>query len=167
MGTREVNIDVSGILKRVRSRLRDKGIDLDIPDGFDVFGEGEGARVKVVCVAPDLKESVAEMGRRQRDQVVMVRVDAETLESLDAWVATGAVKSRSEAAALFIREGLKVRADELAQLRDALREVREAQERLRSRAREVFGREPDAAQEDAAREDAAREDDAAAPGASQ
>lgn len=141
MRTKEVNIDVSGILKRVQSRLRDKGIDFDFPDGFDVFGDCEGPRVKVVCVAPDLQESVEEMGRQQRDQVVMVRVDAETLASLDAWVATGAVKSRSEAAALFIGEGLKVRADELAQLSDALREVREAQERLRNRAREVFGQE--------------------------
>lgn len=144
MTTREVNIDVSGILERVRSRLKERGIDFEFPDGFDIFDAAGGPRVKVVCVSPDLKESVEEMGRRQRDQVVMVRIDAETLERLDAWVATGAVKSRSEAAALFIREGLEVRADELEQLRDALREVAEAQERLRNRAREVFGQEVDA-----------------------
>ena len=137
--TKEVNIDLGALWERLHSRLRDKGIDIDIPEGFDIFGDSDGPRVKVVCVTPDLKESVEEMGRKQRDHVVMVRIDAETLESLDAWVATGAVKSRSEAAALFIREGLKVRADELEQLRDALREVQEAQERLKSRAREIFG----------------------------
>ena len=71
----------------------------------------------------------------------MVRVDEATLEALDAWVATGAVKSRSEAAALFIREGLELRADELEQLRDALREVQEAQDRLKAKAREIFGEE--------------------------
>jgi hypothetical protein len=54
-------------------------------------------------------------------------------------VETGAVKSRSEAAALFIKEGLKVRAKELEQLRGALKGVEEAKEKLRARAREVFG----------------------------
>ncbi len=80
-----------------------------------------------------------EMGRSPRDQVVMVRVDSETSEALDAWVETGAVKSRSEAAALFIREGLKVRADELERLRGALTDVEKARERLRKEARKVFG----------------------------
>jgi hypothetical protein len=49
------------------------------------------------------------------------------------------VKSRSEAAALFIREGLKVRADELEHLRDALHDVEEARAKLRRRARDVIG----------------------------
>lgn len=135
----DVNINLSKIWERIQTRLHEKGIDLDFPEDFN-FGEGL-PHVKVVCVAPDLKQSVEEMGQTQREHVVMVRVDAETLNDLDAWVATGAVKSRSEAAALFIREGLKVRSDELAQLRDALREVREAQERLKSRAQEIFGKD--------------------------
>ncbi len=53
----------------------------------------------------------------------------------------GRVLDLSLGAAPFIREGLKVRADELDQLRDALREVREAQEKLKNRAREIFGQE--------------------------
>ena len=56
---------------------------------------------------------------------------------------TGAVKSRSEAAAVFIREGLKVRDSELDGLRDALNKVQEAKTRLHREAREVFGMEPD------------------------
>ncbi len=139
--TKDVKIDLGGLWEKIQPQLRARGIDIDIGEGFDfTCAEGEGPRVKVVCVAPDLKESVEEMGQTQRDQVVMVRVDESTRESLDAWVATGAVKSRSEAAALFIREGLKVRADELDRLRDAVREVQEAQERLHQRAREIFGR---------------------------
>lgn len=135
----DVNIDLSKFWERFRTRMNEHGIDFDFPEGFN-FCEGMPG-VKVVCVAPDLKESVEEMGQTQRDHVVMVRVDAETLKDLDAWVATGAVKSRSEAAALFIREGLKVRSDELAHLRDALREVEEAQERLKARAKEIFGKD--------------------------
>ncbi len=137
----KIHFDLGSILQRISERLSHHGIDLehdlaDLDLGFDL---GEGARVKVVCVSPDLKDSVEKMGKKQRDQVVMVRVDGDTLKRLDDWVAIGAVKSRSEAAALFIREGLEVRADELEQLRDALREVEAAQQRLKNKAREVFG----------------------------
>ena len=137
-------LDLGRIWQKIQSQLSENGIDIDFSEGLDVsYREAGKTRVKVVCVKPDLKESVREMWQRPRDQVVMVRVDEETLESLDAWVAAGAVKSRSEAAALFIREGLQVRADELAQLRDALREVQEAQERLKKRAAKIFGGEDD------------------------
>ncbi len=73
----------------------------------------------------------------------MVRVDAVTLADLDAWVETGAVKSRSEAAALFIREGLKVRGAELRELKEAIDGVDEARSRLRKKAREVLGADHD------------------------
>jgi Arc/MetJ-type ribon-helix-helix transcriptional regulator len=116
---------------KIRDKLAQHGIDLEKCC--------DGARVKVVCVAPDLKHSVEEMAGASRDQVVMVRVDDETLRDLDAWVETGAVKSRSEAAALFIREGLKVRREELDKLREALRNVEDARQRLRDKAREVLG----------------------------
>ena len=143
--------------QRIRNRLSKEGIYIGINDidgldeinigdlGFDDLENlkveigGENGGIKVVCVSPDLKASAEEMKGTQRDQVVMVRVDEETRDTLDAWVKTGAVKSRSEAAALFIREGLKVRADELERLRDALREVEAAQERLQQQAREIFG----------------------------
>ena len=118
----------------IREQLEEKGIDLE-----SICTDAGWAGAKVVCVNPDLKESVEEMGRSTRDQVVMVRVDEGTAKALDAWVETGSVKSRSEAAALFIREGLKVRAGELEELRDALREVEEARDRLHEKAREVFG----------------------------
>ncbi len=57
-----------------------------------------GMPFKVVCVASDLKNSVRELGEGTRDQVVMVRIDDETTASLDDWVETGAVTSRSEGA---------------------------------------------------------------------
>lgn len=134
--------DVGAILKMVQEKLRAKGIDIDMTGNLEAATETDGpTRIKVVCVAPGLRESVREMEKNPRDQVVMVRVDEKTSQALDAWVETGAVKSRSEAAALFIREGLKMRADELERLRDALRDVESAKERLRQKAQELFGDE--------------------------
>ena len=77
----------------------------------------------------------------------MVRVDEDTRRKLDDWVGSGAVKSRSEAAALFIREGLKVRASELDKLGEAIQGVEEAKERLRKKARDVFGEQDSNAEE--------------------
>ncbi len=119
----------------IQSKLRDKGIDMEVlsccaPDT---------SCLKVVCLPIGLGQSLEELGQEVRDQVVMVRVDEDTRRKLDAWVASGAVKSRSEAAALFIREGLKVRASELDKLGEAIQGVEEAKERLRKKARDVFG----------------------------
>jgi len=143
------SFDLDAVLEMVKKQLGERGIDFDLC-GCGCGGDPETASpatkpaVKVVCVAPDLGQSVREMGAEARDQVVMVRVDAQTAKTLDAWVETGAVKSRSEAAALFIREGLKVRASELDRLEDALSGVEEAKDRLRREARDVFNLNADA-----------------------
>ena len=125
----------NGIWDMVRRELEAKGIDLERLCG----GADDACRAKIVCVAPDLGESVREMERSPRGRTVMARLDADTVKTLDAWVETGWVKSRSAAAALFIREGLKVRASELEQLNDALKQVQSARQRLQEKARQVFG----------------------------
>ncbi len=122
----------------IKGKLKAEGIDLDeLCRGV----EGIGRAVKCVVVSPDLRSSVEEMAKSPRDQVVMVRVDEESIKDLDAWVETGAVKSRSEAAALFIREGLKVRSGELDQLKESLCAVRNAKQKLREKAEEIFGKQ--------------------------
>ena len=132
----------------LREQLEDHGIDLSrITCGPDecidlsqiVREPGAGGPIKVVCVAGNIRDSVDALGESARDRVLMVRVDEHTITALDAWVETGAVKSRSEAAALFIREGLKVRARELGDLNEALEDVDQARHRLREKAREVLG----------------------------
>lgn len=141
-----MQIDLGAILGKVQDELHKVGIDIDVAGSACTSGTKQGdAKVKVVCVRAGVHDSVREMGKSPRDQVVMVRVDEETSDALDAWVETGAVKSRSEAAALFIREGLKVRADELERVRDALADVEAARQRLREQARQIFG-EPDGEQ---------------------
>ncbi len=143
-------LDLPEILNSVREQLAKAGIEFesccapgegksrDDEAGSDA-GSSERSKVKVVCVAPDLQQAVEELCSCSRDHVVMVRVDQETAAKLDTWVETGAVKSRSEAAALFIREGLKVRASELEGLNDALRSYEEAKVRLQREARDAFG----------------------------
>ncbi len=127
--------EFNDVLSKLGEQLKKQGIDLK------KLSENclSGIPFKVVWVASDLEDSLREMGEETRDQVVMVRIDDETTESLDDWVETGAVKSRSEGAALFIREGLKVRAEELARLKDALADVKAAKEKLREQAKDVLG----------------------------
>ena len=158
-------LDLPKILDTVRAQLAKAGIEFesccspaagsaeegqepsDGAGGAAGTGGAGGAaarsKVKVVCVAPDLQQAVQELCGCSRDRVVMVRVDQETSTKLDTWVETGAVKSRSEAAALFIRGGLKVRESELERLGDVLQSYNEAKDRLRREARDAFGLDGD------------------------
>jgi hypothetical protein len=123
----------------IREQLDACGVDLE---SLGCCGP-DGALMKVVCVSDDLRTCLDDLGQSARDQVLMVRVDTSTLEELDAWIETDAVRSRSEAAALFIREGLKIRSSELGEMKDALDDVARAKERLRDAARGVFGEPED------------------------
>ena len=131
--------DPAGLWTAISEQLKQQGVDVDALASCTV----DGSPVKVVAVSANLCESVDEMGHSARDQVLMVRVDGATMKTLDAWVQTGAVKSRSEAAALFLREGLGVRGQELAELGEALEGVDEAKKKLREKARKVLGTQGD------------------------
>lgn len=63
-----------------------------------------------------------------RDHVVMVRVNEDSLKSLDALVQTGIFKSRSEAAAFLISEGVKAQAALFERISERIKEI----ERLRA-----------------------------------
>jgi Arc/MetJ-type ribon-helix-helix transcriptional regulator len=127
------NSIIDSIVKTIES------LGVEIGDEIEKSLKDMEGNWKIVGIWPDLGESVREMGESPRDHTVMVRVDEDTSRRLDAWVEIGAVKSRSEAAALFIREGLQVRADELDELEEALQKVENAKQVLRDKARTVFG----------------------------
>ena len=133
--TKDKKFKLSETLDSVFEQLSEHGIVMENLCCDDI----EGARAKVVCIEPDLGGSVKEMGKTPRGQTLMVRIDEETRKTLDAWVETGYFKSRSEAAALFMREGLKIRASELEKLKDALQQVKQAKSVLRDKASEIFG----------------------------
>lgn len=132
--------DIADVWTQISTALEQHGIDFRIGTG----GDSDLTDCTVMCLTGDMKTTVAEMARTARDQVVMVRIDEDTKNALDDWVETGAVKSRSEAAALFMREGIKVRSGELEQLREALDDVGRAKLRLEERARQVIGDIPHA-----------------------
>ena len=68
-----------------------------------------------------------------RDHVVMVRVNDDSLKSLDALVQTGIFKSRSEAAAFLISEGVKAQAALFESISDRIKEI----ERLRTELKDI------------------------------
>ena len=82
--------EFNDVLSKLDEQLKKNGIDLKaISD--DCLS---GIPFKVVCVASDLEDSLREMGEGKRDQVVMVRIDDETTESLDDWVETWLCRGR-------------------------------------------------------------------------
>jgi Arc/MetJ-type ribon-helix-helix transcriptional regulator len=69
-----------------------------------------------------------------RDHVVMVRVNDESLRQLDALVQSGIFKSRSEAAAFLISEGIKAQDVLFARISERIKEI----ERLRSELKDII-----------------------------
>jgi len=66
-----------------------------------------------------------------RDHVVMVRVNDDSLRSLDALVQTGIFKSRSEAAAFLISEGVKAQASLFERISERIKEIERLREELK------------------------------------
>ena len=69
--------------------------------------------------------------RTGRDNVVMVRVDRESLERMDELKEADLVSSRSEAAAYLISEGIRARQELFDGIRSRIETIRKAKEELR------------------------------------
>ena len=90
--------------------------------------------------AAAIKEAVESMGKavtsalQDRANVVMVRVNDETLRHMDMLVEAEITKSRSESAALLISEGIKAN----AKLYDRIGDITDQITKLRSELREAL-----------------------------
>lgn len=85
-------------------------------------------------VAENLKETIKSKtsgDRQNRDNVVMVRVDKESLTRMDELVEAELAGSRSEAAARLITEGIKARQGLFDAISIKVEEIRTAKEELR------------------------------------
>ena len=81
-------------------------------------------------IGENIKGTIHEV-RYKRDNVVMVRMDVDSLKKLDDLVEAGISGSRSEAAAFLIVEGVKSRQDLFDRMADKVEEIRRAREDLR------------------------------------
>jgi Arc/MetJ-type ribon-helix-helix transcriptional regulator len=82
--------------------------------------EGEAAEEIEEKVLLKLSE-----GLEGRSNVVMTRLNNEDLEKIDALVEVEVFKSRSEAAAFFIREGIQARKDLFQKIIPTVNKIRE------------------------------------------
>ena len=78
----------------------------------------------------DLGDTV-ESVRGKRTNVVMVRVSQDSIDRLDDLVECGLTRSRSEAAAFLIGEGVKARKDLFGKIAEQTRVIRQAKGRLK------------------------------------
>ena len=65
-----------------------------------------------------------------RDNVVMVRVDQDTIDKIDHLVDAGICKSRSESASFLIDEGVKACSELFAKINDKLRQIQQLKNEL-------------------------------------
>ena len=90
------------------------------------------SKVVAANVGESIRETIKSV-RSNRDSVVMVRVNKESLRRLDQLVDCGLTNSRSEAAALLISEGIKARTDlydKIAEQSEVIRNARKELNRL-------------------------------------
>ncbi len=103
--------------------------DLDDVDKAvrDAFDKSKGFATSVGDSIRDTIKSV----KATRDNVVMLRIDSESLEKIDELVDSGVTNSRSAAAAFLVEEGIKARADLFDKIAQETEVIRNAKERIR------------------------------------
>jgi Arc/MetJ-type ribon-helix-helix transcriptional regulator len=104
-----------------------------------VESQKDGRVVMMACCpkdedAKDLEENVLlKIGEKLegRSNVVMTRLGDEDLEKMDALVEVEVFKSRSEAAAFFIKEGVQARKDLFQKVMPSIEKIRELKEQAK------------------------------------
>ena len=120
----------------VKTRIKDVARE-EIEDVNRAMREVLGKSKDVASsVGESLRDTIKSV-RSARDSVVMVRMSKESLRNLDALVDCGLTKSRSEAAAFLISEGIKARASMYEKIAEQSEVIRNAR-----RNSAPFGRRP-------------------------
>ena len=103
--------------------------DLDDVDKAvrDAFDKSKGIAASVGESIRDTIKSV----KSTRDNVVMLRIDSDSLEKIDELVDSGVTNSRSAAAAFLVEEGIKARSDLFDKIAEETEVIRQAKERIR------------------------------------
>ena len=108
-----------------------------ITGGIEIIIDEAGAAVKSAfrrsgaeSLGENLKETV-QGALSARDNVVMVRLNKESLARVDELVEAGIVSSRSEASAFLIGEGIKAREELFNRISEKIEKIRQAKQELR------------------------------------
>jgi Arc/MetJ-type ribon-helix-helix transcriptional regulator len=96
----------------------------------DIENIVEETRARAETLGESIRETVQAV-MSSRDNVVMVRVNKDTLTRLDELVEAGILNSRSEAAAFLIAEGIKARRDLFDKISEKIQQIRRTREELR------------------------------------
>ena len=114
--------------KKMKGIARKNGVDKKVAM-MVCCPEGESK-----VVAPELKDEILMKlgtGLGDRGNVVMTRLDDADLKQIDALVEVEAFKSRSEAAAFFIRQGIQARNDLFEKVMPTVEKIRELKEQAK------------------------------------
>jgi Arc/MetJ-type ribon-helix-helix transcriptional regulator len=105
--------------------------------------ESEDSKVGILCACPEDLSSIQNIQQvahsirdilKERGNVIMTRLSDEDLEEIDALVEVELFKSRSEAVAYFIHEGIKARKDLFEKVKPTVDKIRQ----LKKEARETL-----------------------------
>ncbi len=112
--------------KRVITVTLDDFDDVDkaVKDAFD---KSKGLATSVGESIRDTIKSV----KATRDNVVMLRIDSQSLRKIDELVESGVAGSRSAAAAFLVEEGIKARYDLFDKIAEETEVIRSAKERIK------------------------------------
>ena len=123
----------TGARERVRRGVEEVGRGVrEVGGGVrDAASAGVEAAVAGVETAKEVVKGRLPQDRQTRDNVVMVRVDNDSLSKLDELVEAELAGSRSEAAAYLISEGIKSREPLFDAISEKVEEIRRAKEELR------------------------------------
>ncbi len=106
-----------------------------LSEGIEIIiDEAKSAASQAISGAETIGESLKETlqgALSARNNVVMVRLNKESLTKLDDLVESGIVSSRSEAAAFLIGEGAKARSGLYDRISEKTAQIRRAKEELR------------------------------------
>ena len=118
-----------------------------LAEGIEIIiGEAKSAATQAFSGAESLGGSLKDTLKgalSARENVVMVRLNQESLIRLDDLVEAGIVNSRSEAAAFLIGEGVKVRSGLFERIAEKTDQIRKAKKELRDLLEETPASEGD------------------------
>lgn len=127
---------------RRNSGRRERDTDRIVEEVTNVFREALSKGVdSAETIGDNVRQILRGVGsgrdRSGRDNVVMVRVDDQSLDRINVLVDAGVMDSRSEAAAFLIGEGVKARQNLFDQIDEKVQQIRSVKDELRRMAGDV------------------------------